>query len=129
MKKTLITLLILCLSLLIGCSGSSEKGQSKADTITATYQSLDKHIFTGICANCHIPGHPSQLVMYKQDIYAKLVNQKSRIQGKTYIIPGDSKNSLVVQYFTGASPNHYPLLPAKVKEKMIQWIDEGAKRN
>lgn len=120
--------IILCAFFLSSCSKSSEEGNQQ-QLLKATYESLEKNVFTSVCANCHIPGHPSMLVMYKQDVYTKLVNQKSPIQGKTYITPGDAKNSLVAQYLMGASPSHAPLLPQKTKELIIQWINDGAKRN
>jgi hypothetical protein len=115
-------------------------------TFTAIYKEILTRGATGNCmfGACH-GGTPDPNVNGGLQIkagdqagaYKNLVNAKSTglvCTDKTYVIPGDSRNSLIIQKFSatppcGATmPIGTPLTQAQVAQ-IAKWIDDGALDN
>ena len=134
-------------------SGDKDADQNKQDepasgepTFSAIYAEILTKGATGNCmfGACH-GGEPDPNVNGglqirandKAGAYKNLVDVKSSstaCKDKTYVVPGDSKASLIIQKFSdtppcGAKmPIGSPLTAAQVAQ-VAKWIDDGAKDN
>jgi glucose/arabinose dehydrogenase len=129
-------------------SGTAGRGSMGAATGAATFSAIYDEILTrGATGNCMFGachgGMPDPTVngglqikaADKAGTYQHLVNAKSVSQvcnGKTYVVPGDSKNSLLIAKLSdmppcGARmPIGNPLTAAQIAQ-ISTWIDMGAK--
>ncbi|HET8935112.1 MAG TPA: PQQ-dependent sugar dehydrogenase [Polyangiales bacterium] len=127
-------------------NGTDNDAASGAPTFSAIYAEILTRGATGNCmfGACH-GGEPDPAVNGglqirandKAGAYKNLVGAKSTgmiCTDKTYVIPGDSKGSLLIQKFSdtppcGAKmPIGSPLTAAQV-DQIAKWIDDGAKDN
>lgn len=129
-----------------GLGNSRAAAPAGAATFSAIYSEILTKGATGNCmfAACH-GGPPDPAVNGglqikagdKAGAYKNLVDAKSPgavCSGKTYVIPGDSAGSLLVQKLADAPPCGAkmpigsPLTAAQVAQ-IAKWVDEGAQDN
>lgn len=125
---------------------SSKTELAGEPTFSAIYAEILTKGATGNCmfAACH-GGPPDPNVNGglqiqagdKASAYKNLVDAKSTgmvCSGKTYVVPGDSAGSLLIQKFAdtppcgGKMPIGAPLTAAQVAQ-IAKWIDDGAEDN
>ncbi|MET0386893.1 MAG: hypothetical protein ABW321_13085 [Polyangiales bacterium] len=130
-----------------GAGAAGGNGLMPGATGAATFSAVYSEILTkGATGNCMFGAcHGSANVMTngglaipagdKATAYKNLVNAKSTgpvCMGKTYVVPGDSANSLIVQKLGdappcgGKMPIGTPLTAAQIAQ-VAKWIDDGAK--
>ncbi|MCE4554593.1 hypothetical protein [Pelomonas cellulosilytica] len=131
-----------------GCGGGSGAGldasgqpaapaTSASDpsaAMTATFASIQSHVFTPVCTACHAGASaPQGLRLDAANSYAMLVNVSSNeVPSLKRVMPGDSANSYIVQKLEGHAavgarmPLGGPYLDANTIALIKQWIDKGA---
>jgi len=130
-------------ALLCGCGGSGEgldqngrpltAGGSDAP-LTADFQSIQDHVFTPICAQCHAgAAAPLGFRLDEGNAYAMLVNTPSvEVPSVKRVAPGQPDASYIVQKIQGiaAVGGQMPLgqtpLPQATIDVIRQWIAAGA---
>jgi hypothetical protein len=129
-----------------GSGGAGTAAPAGAATFSAIYTEILTKGATGNCmfAACH-GGPPDPAINGglqikagdKAGAYKNLVDAKSPgavCSGKTYVIPGDSAGSLLVQKLADAPPCGAkmpigsPLTAAQVAQ-IANWVDQGAQDN
>ena len=75
-------------------------------------------MLTNECSGCH-DGSPSPDLTSNH--YDNIVNE--------YIEPGDPEESILFSKVSDPSDNHYDYLDDDQREKLKQWIEEGAEDN
>lgn len=133
---------MLCACLLSACSGNGkgldENGRpvqsTDNSTLTATFDSIQQHVFTPICTTCHTGATaPLGLRLDEGVSYAMLVNVAS-VEDPTHkrIDPGNPDASYLVHKIEGTASvgGRMPLggapLPPETIAVIRQWITEGA---
>lgn len=104
--------------------------------MTATFSSIQTHVFTPIYSACHAgAAAPQGLKLDAANSYMMLVNVASaEVPSIKRVAPGDSANSYIVQKIEGHAavgarmPFGGPYLDATTIGLIRQWIDNGAPR-
>jgi hypothetical protein len=128
-----------------GCAGNGQgldqNGQpaspddSSSAPITADFQSIQDHVFTPICAKCHIgAGAPEGLQLDAEHSYNLLVGVPSEEQPNLLRVkPGDPDDSYMVhkiEGLPGIDGGQMPLgekqLPQASMDAIRQWVTNGA---
>jgi hypothetical protein len=129
------------LSLLSACagdgSGLDENGRPANggdDVLTPQLDSIQKHVFTPVCATCH-SGAAAPLGLRLDDgaSFAMLVNAPSvEDPALLRVTPGNPNASYLIQKLEGTAsaggrmPLNGPALPAETIAVIRQWIIDGA---
>jgi hypothetical protein len=137
----------LCLVAVIapGCGGGSGEGLDSngrplgegADPggpLTASFLSIQSHVFTPVCSVCHAGGSaPQGLRLDALNSYAMLVGvPSSEVPSLRRVTPGDPDNSYLVQKIEGHAavgvrmPYGGPYLDASTTAIIRQWVAAGA---
>ncbi|CAM3660708.1 hypothetical protein [Roseateles saccharophilus] len=124
-----------------GCGGGGGYGGSSGSPgtdpnppMTATFASIQSHVFTPICSACHAgAAAPQGLKLDVANSYMMLVNVASaEVPSIKRVAPGDAANSYIVQKLEGHAavgarmPFGGPYLDATTIGLIRQWIDNGA---
>jgi hypothetical protein len=126
-----------------GCGGSGQgldgNGRPTTSTgpdtpLTADLQSIQDHIFTPICTQCHTgAAAPLGFRLDEGDSYAMLVNTPSvEVPALLRVNPGNPDSSYIIQKLEGhaAVGGQMPLgqtpLPQATIDTIRQWISDGA---
>lgn len=102
--------------------------------MTATFSSIQSHVFTPICSACHAGASaPQGLKLDAANSFTMLVNVASNeVPSIKRVSPGDSANSYIIQKLEGHAsvgarmPFGGPYLDAATIGLIRQWIDNGA---
>ena len=132
-------------ALVVGCGGGSGagldangrpigEGDNPSGPMTASFTSIQSHVFTPICTACHAGGAaPQGLRLDAANSYAMLVNVSSaEVPSLKRVAPGDANNSYIIQKLEGHAavgarmPFGGPYLDANTIGLIRQWIDNGA---
>lgn len=135
-------------ALLAACAGNGEgldengRPVGESDGIGAfepTIESIQDHVFTPICAECHFgAGAPQGLVLSDaQTSYDNLVGvMSSEVPAYYRVLPGDPDASYLVHKIEGTQavgnrmpngcPDTQPCLDADTIATIRQWIADGA---
>ncbi len=143
--STLGLALALTAMLLPGCGGGSGagldsngrpigEGADPGGPLTASFSSIQSHVFTPICSVCHSGGSaPQGLRLDASNSYAMLVGISSaEVPGLKRIAPGDPDASYLIQKIEGHAsvgarmPFGGPYLDAATIALMRQWVSNGA---
>lgn len=127
-----------------GCSGSGEGldnsgrplGEAANLPLTATFDSIQAHVFTPICTACHAGANaPQGLRLDAANSYNLLVGVPSaEVPSIQRVKPGDPQNSYIIQKLEGRAavgvqmPFGGPYLSAETIAVIRQWITDGAQR-
>lgn len=150
MKNTFVWALgALCAAaaLVAGCGGGSGagldangrplgEGDNPSGPMTASFSSIQSHVFTPICTACHAGGAaPQGLRLDATNSYAMLVGTASaEVPSLKRVAPGDANNSYLIHKLEGHSavgarmPFGGPYLDAQTIGLIRQWIDNGAQK-
>jgi mono/diheme cytochrome c family protein len=133
-----IVLLVLALA---GCAGDGSQIPEDMtgggdDRIQPTLASIQAHVFTPICTECHVPGGPGPMPLTSEAVsYQSLVNAESiELPPMLRVSPGDSEASYIVHKIEGRSTilgermplPPRPMLTAEQIAAIVEWIDSGA---
>ena len=144
MKISTMTALCAAVVLAAGCGGgggygSSSQTSNPADDpngpMTATFASIQSHVFTPICAACHAGATPPQgLKLDAANSFTMLVGVASaEVPALKRVAAGDAANRYLVLKLEGHAavgarmPFGGPYLDANTIGLIRQWIDNGAK--
>jgi hypothetical protein len=117
---------------------SSGSGGSSSGGISADFQSIQDHVFTPICAQCHAgAGAPEGLQLSEGQSYDMTVNHRAQENPLLFRIkPGDADNSYLVQKIMGTAavgsqmpdgcPQTQPCLDQATIDAIRQWVANGA---
>jgi hypothetical protein len=139
-------LVSLCLVLLAACSGNGQGldengrpiGEGGGGALSADFQSIQDHVFTPICTECHAGASaPQGLDLTQGHSYGLLVNVPSNeVPSFLRVAPGDPNNSYLIQKLEGTAavgqqmpegcPVTRPCLDAETIAVIRQWIANGA---
>ncbi len=126
---------------LAACAGNGEgldaQGRplvSNPQALLPTFQSIQDHVFTPICAQCHVgAAAPLGFRLDAAASYAMLINTPSvEVPGLRRISPGDPNNSYLIQKIEGHAsvgaqmPLGGPALSADTIAAIRQWVTDGA---
>lgn len=137
-----VTACLACIAL-SGCAGSGEgldangrplEESEGGDVLTANLASIQTHVFTPMCTNCHSgAAAPLGLRLDEGVSYAMLVNAPSvEAPALLRVAPGDPDASYLIHKLEGTAqvggrmPLNGPALPAETIAVIRQWIAEGA---
>lgn len=103
-------------------------------TLEPTLASIQEHIFTPICTECHVPGGQGPMPLDSTTAsYQSLVNQPSVEVNLLRVAPGDPANSYLILKLQGDSRivgDRMPLgkapLTAEQIQAIVDWIESGA---
>ncbi|RTL39981.1 MAG: hypothetical protein EKK53_16465 [Burkholderiales bacterium] len=131
---------------LVACGGGSgegldangrplSEGDDPGGPMTASFRSIQSHVFTPICTACHAgAAAPRGLRLDAANSYALLVGAGSiEVGSLKRVAPGDAANSYLVQKLEGHQavgarmPLGGPYLDAQTIALIRQWIDNGAR--
>lgn len=139
--------LVLLAASLGACSGNGEgldsngrplDGGAGGGALTADFQSIQDHVFTPICTQCHAgAAAPQGLDLSQGKSYGNLVNVPSNeVPSFLRVAPGDPNNSYLIQKLEGTAavgaqmpdgcPVSRPCLDADTIGVIRQWIQNGA---
>jgi hypothetical protein len=132
-------------ALFAGCGGGSGEGldangrpigegDDPSGPMTASFSSIQSHVFTPVCTACHAGGAaPQGLRLDASNSYAMLVGVASaEVPSVKRVAPGDATNSYLIHKLEGHSavgarmPFGGPYLDATTVTLIRQWIDNGA---
>ena len=132
-------------AVIAGCGGGSGagldangrpigEGDDPGGPMTASFSSIQSHVFTPICTACHAGGAaPQGLRLDAANSYAMLVGTASaEVSSLKRVAPGDSANSYLIHKLEGHQsvgarmPFGGPYLDAATIGLIRQWIDNGA---
>jgi hypothetical protein len=128
-------------SLLPGCAGSGAgldaNGQpigGGQDPLVADFASIQSHVFTPICAQCHVgAAAPLGFRLDAASAYAMLVNAPSvEVPSLLRVNPGHPESSYIIDKIEGHAavggqmPLGQPPLPQSTIDVIRQWITDGA---
>ncbi len=120
--------------------GSNGPSGTSADDpnapMTATFASIQSHVFTPICTACYAGGAaPQGLKLDAANSFTMLVGVASaEVPALKRVAPGDAANSYLVQKLEGHAavgarmPFGGPYLDTNTIGLIRQWIDNGAKQ-
>ncbi|MBW8846409.1 MAG: hypothetical protein JF607_15705 [Burkholderiales bacterium] len=130
-----------------GCGGGSGagldsngrplgEGNDPSGPMTASFSSIQSHVFTPICTACHAGGAaPQGLRLDASNSFAMLVGAASaEVPSLKRVAPGDAANSYLIHKLEGHSavgarmPFGGPYLDANTIGLIRQWIDNGAQK-
>lgn len=135
-------------ALVVGCGGGSgygmgsngqpttNPGSDPNAPMTASFDSIQSHVFTPICTACHSgAAAPQGLRLDAANSFTMLVGVASaEVPAVKRVAPGDAANSYLVQKLEGHAavgarmPLGGPYLDANTIGLIRQWIDNGAKQ-
>ena len=132
-------------AVIAGCGGGSGagldangrpigEGDDPSGPMTASFSSIQSHVFTPVCTACHAGGAaPQGLRLDAANSYAMLVGTASaEVSSLKRVAPGDSANSYLIHKLEGHQsvgarmPFGGPYLDAATIGLIRQWIDNGA---
>jgi hypothetical protein len=135
----------LCLALALACGGCAGNGEGLDENgrplggggqapLAANLQSIQDHVFTPICTQCHAgAAAPLGFRLDQDSAYAMLVNApSSEVSSLQRVTPGDPDASYLIQKLEGAAavgaqmPLGQPPLPQETIDVIRQWIANGA---
>ena len=129
----------IALLLLAGCAGDGsqiEDDMMGGGGIEPTLASIQAHVFTPICTECHVPGGPGPMPLTSEAVsYQSLVNAQSiELPPMLRVSPGDSESSYIVHKIQGRAsidgdrmpPPPRSMLTAEQIAAIVEWIDAGA---
>ena len=99
-----------------------------------TLASIQEHIFTPICSDCHVPGGQGPMPLDSASAsYQSLVSQPSVEVALLRVTPGDPANSYLILKLQGAPGivgermplGKAPLTPEQI-QAIVDWIASGA---
>lgn len=130
-----------------GCGGGSGagldangrplgEGDDPSGPMTASFSSIQSHVFTPICTACHAGGAaPQGLRLDAANSFTMLVGVASaEVPSLKRVAPGDADNSYLVQKLEGHQsvgarmPFGGPYLDANTIGLIRQWISNGAQK-
>lgn len=130
-----------------GCGGGSGagldangrplgEGDDPSGPMTASFSSIQSHVFTPICTACHAGGAaPQGLRLDAANSFTMLVGVSSaEMPSLKRVAPGDADNSYLVQKLEGHQsvgarmPFGGPYLDANTIGLIRQWISNGAQK-
>jgi hypothetical protein len=141
MSRTLRWTMYAVLCAMAGCAGNGEgldqNGRpvgSDESELTPDLQSIQDHVFTPICTQCHAgAAAPRGLRLDADSSYAMLVNApSSEVPSVNRVTPGNPDASYLVQKIEGRAavgaqmPLGQPPLPQATIAAIRQWIANGA---
>ena len=128
-----------------GCGGGSGdgldangrplgEGSDPSGPMTASFNSIQSHVFTPMCTGCHAgAAAPQGLRLDATNSYALLVGMSSsEVPGLKRVAPGDAANSYLIHKLEGHQavgarmPFGGPYLDTASINLIRQWIDNGA---
>jgi len=143
--RRILSALGVAVAMLPGCGGGSGsgldsngrpigEGTDPAGPMTASFASIQSHVFTPICSVCHAGGSaPQGLRLDAANSYAMLVGVNSaEVSSLKRIAPGDPDNSYLIQKIEGHAavgarmPFGGPYLDDATIALMRQWVSQGA---
>lgn len=145
MKRWAWGALGVAVAVIAGCGGGSGagldangrpigEGDDPGGPMTASFSSIQSHVFTPVCTACHAGGAaPQGLRLDASNSYAMLVGVASaEVPSLRRVAPGDAANSYLIHKLEGHSavgarmPFGGPYLDANTIALIRQWIDNGA---
>ncbi len=147
MRKSLRALGILCLAAALGpgCGGGSGEGldgngrplgegDDPSGPMTASFGSIQSHVFTPVCSVCHAGASaPQGMRLDALNSYSMIVGVASReVPSLMRVAPGDPNSSYLVQKIEGHAavgarmPFGGPYLDAGTIALIRLWISNGA---
>ncbi|MCE4535824.1 hypothetical protein LXT12_00940 [Pelomonas sp. P7] len=134
-------------AMVAGCGGGSGagldgngrpigEGADPGGPMTASFASIQSHVFTPVCTACHAGGAaPQGLRLDATNSYAMLVGTASaEVPSLKRVAPGDAANSYLIHKLEGHQsvgarmPFGGPYLDANTIGLIRQWIDNGAQQ-
>jgi len=134
-------------ALVAGCGGGSGagldangrplgEGDDPSGPMTASFSSIQSHVFTPICTACHAGGAaPQGLRLDAANSFTMLVGTSSaEVPSLKRVAPGDAANSYLIHKLEGHQsvgarmPFGGPYLDAQTINLIRQWIDNGAQK-
>ena len=134
-------------ALIAGCGGGSGEGldangrplgegDDPSGPMTASFSSIQSHVFTPICTACHAgAAAPRGLRLDATNSFAMLVGVSSGgVPALKRVAPGDADNSYLIHKLEGHQavgarmPFGGPYLDASTIALIRQWIDNGAQK-
>ena len=150
MRRTFVwamSALCAAVALVAGCGGGSGagldangrplgEGDDPSGPMTASFSSIQSHVFTPICTACHAGGAaPQGLRLDATNSYTMLVGVSSaEVPSLKRVAPGDANNSYIIHKLEGHQsvgarmPFGGPYLDAQTIGLIRQWIDNGAQK-
>ena len=141
----LISALCWVAAMAAGCGGGSGdgldsngrpigEGDDPGGPLTASFGSIQSHVFTPVCSVCHAGGAaPQGLRLDAANSYAMLVGvSSSEVPSLKRVAPGDPDRSYLVQKIEGHAsvgarmPLGGPYLDANTVAMIRLWITNGA---
>jgi hypothetical protein len=135
----------LCFAIGLACSGCAGNGEGLDENgrplgggadapLAANLQSIQAHVFTPICTQCHAgAAAPLGFRLDQDSAYAMLVNApSSEVASLQRVTPGDPDASYLIQKLEGRAavgaqmPLGQPALPQATIDVIRQWIANGA---
>ena len=134
-------------ALIAGCGGGGGEGldsngrpigegDDPSGPRTASFSSIQSHVFTPVCTGCHAGGAaPQGLRLDATNSFAMLVGVASaEAPAVKRVAPGDATNSYLIHKLEGHQavgarmPFGGPYLDATTIALIRQWIDNGAQK-
>jgi len=134
-------------ALIAGCGGGSGEGldangrplgegDDPSGPMTASFSSIQSHVFTPICTACHAgAAAPRGLRLDATNSFAMLVDVSSGgVPALKRVAPGDADNSYLIHKLEGHQavgarmPLGGPYLDAQTIGLIRQWINNGAQK-
>lgn len=134
-------------ALIAGCGGGSGagldangrplgEGDDPSGPMTASFSSIQSHVFTPICTACHAgAAAPRGLRLDANNSFAMLVGVSSGgVPALKRVAPGDADNSYLIHKLEGHQavgarmPLGGPYLDAQTIGLIRQWINNGAQQ-
>ncbi len=148
MDARLLALLGACAAatLSAGCGGGSGEGLDSGGrpiaaggaggALVATHQSIQAHVFTPICTECHVGGAaPQGMRLDAANSYTMLVGVPSvEVPSIQRVLPGRPDDSYIIQKLEGHAavgarmPFGGPYLDVETIAVIRKWIADGALR-
>lgn len=147
MSRLLLGALCAVVAAIAGCGGGSGEGldtngrplgegDDPGGPMTATFSSIQSHVFTPVCTACHAGGAaPQGLRLDATNSYAMLVGVgSSEVPSLKRVAPGDATNSYLIHKLEGHQsvgarmPFGGPYLDANTIALIRQWINNGAQK-
>jgi hypothetical protein len=145
--KPWVTALGAAAALIAGCGGGSGEGldangrplgegDNPSGPMTASFSSIQSHVFTPVCTACHAGGAaPQGLRLDAANSFAMLVGVSSaEVPSLKRVAAGSAANSYLIHKLEGHQavgarmPFGGPYLDAATIAVIRQWIDNGAQK-
>lgn len=134
-------------ALIAGCGGGGGEGldangrpigegDDPSGPMTASFSSIQSHVFTPVCTGCHAGGAaPQGLRLDAANSFTMLVGVSSaEVPALKRVAPGDADNSYLIHKLEGHQsvgarmPFGGPYLDAATINLIRQWINNGAQK-